>query len=359
MLFEASQSDLADLLVAVRKVTSTKTNPVFGFVHLALGENMLTATGTDGETTVESKLAVAQTSEPSVGLLSTMAVDYIKSLPPGKVSVRVSDDEAVVRSAVGEVSFRTQNAADFPAQQWPDGPVASMPALELIEAIDAVKFAAADESSRPAFAGVLFRDIEGVRNIVATDTFKLAVKTVKNPSGGEIDAVIPAEALKKLRSFLSAGETVGYVANAQAAVFTVGDVRLRTRLIVVDYPNWKGVIPQSPADRFTVDRAPLNESLRRLLSLSSSKVIRFEVTDGELLLRVDDNAELAKGCERVAADVAGAPEAFSLNGSYLSTALGSLGEKVEFAIAGSIKPVLLTSPDDASLQIVQMPIRSR
>ena len=92
--------------------------------------------------------------------------------------------------------------------------------------------------------------------------------------------LVPSRALRELtaaaggrrrRSTLRLGE--------RDATFEVGSIRLTTRLIEGEFPNYRGLIPQSYPNRLTVGREPLLDAVRRV------KLLAREATPVRMVMR--------------------------------------------------------------------------
>src|ERR1700709_2573689 len=102
---------------------------------------------------------------------------------------------------------------------------------------------------RPVLTGVFVPAAGSEMTMVATDSYRLAVKRTELESelGGEIDANIPARALRELGRILSSEgvdeATVSLLPNQ--AIFKAGAITLTTRLIEGQFPNFRQLLPES------------------------------------------------------------------------------------------------------------------
>ena len=127
--------------------------------------------------------------------------------------------------------------------------------MEFSSALTQVVRAASRDDARPILTGVLLAAEEGGLRLVATDSYRLALRDLPGTSllaeGKKV--LVPARALGELTRVLSGAATVTLRLGADQANFEVGDVRLTTRLIEGEFPNYRaadpGQLPQPAAGR--------------------------------------------------------------------------------------------------------------
>ena len=203
--------------------------------------------------------------------------------------------------------MRTHPAADFPRLP-PFRRRRRAPATGLAEALRQVVRAASSEDSRPILTGVLMAAEQGGLRLVATDSYRLAVRDLPGigvlPEGQKV--LVPSRALAELQRLLSSAAkavtapapaadegTDGGTAAAAVpaavlrlgdhdATFEVGPVKLTTRLIEGEFPNYRQLIPNDYPNRLIVGRDALLDAVRRVKLLA-----RDATTPVRIALRPD------------------------------------------------------------------------
>ena len=118
-------------------------------------------------------------------------------------------------------------------------------------------------------------------------TVRMAVRDLGGQSVLEEgqSVLVPSRALTEVIRSLGDAEEVTLVLGAQDATFRIGGVRVTTRLISGDFPNYRGLIPETQANTLTVDRHALIEAVRRVkLMARESTPIRLEMSHNSLEL---------------------------------------------------------------------------
>src|SRR6185369_13647029 len=140
-----------------------------------------------------------------------LLAEVARSLGDASVQIETREAEHDVEIQSGGSSFhlRVLSADDFPKLPEPaEQPGLSIPAAALQASIDLVARAASRDDMRPVLTGVFVVAREKEMTMVATDSYRLAVKRteLETELGGELEANIPARALRELSRILAAEE---------------------------------------------------------------------------------------------------------------------------------------------------------
>ncbi|TYP87998.1 MerR family transcriptional regulator [Blastococcus xanthinilyticus] len=123
----------------------------------------------------------------------------------------------------------------------------------LLEALRAVRFAVGTDPGLPMLTGVLLdADGDAVR-VVATDTYRLVVRTLPAElAGPPVSAILPLELVDRLLATAGSGPATVRVAGAEVAVETDGGV-LRADRVDADFPDYRRVLRDAGAARVELD----------------------------------------------------------------------------------------------------------
>ncbi len=117
----------------------------------------------------------------------------------------------------------------------------SIAANDLIQGLNQVVRAAANDDARPLLTGVLFTTDNGILRMIATDSYRLAVRDVPEVEGigGAHDLLVPARALQELQraaASLPDDGQIGVTLTDAEICFVVGGTSIASRLIDGNYP---------------------------------------------------------------------------------------------------------------------------
>lgn len=199
--------------------------------------------------------------------------------------------------------------------------------------------------------------------LAATDSFRLAEKTVSNHDGenDRTECIIPLRTAQELLRTLSLDPStdVRISIGEHQAIFEWGNTRVLSRLIDGAYPPYQNIIPASYETTLLVNREDLLKKIR-LAAVFSSRLndvtLRFSPTELEV---ATTNEEIGGTTGRMNAKGRGVSGAAVFNYRYLSDGLEAAGgENIVLNLNGVSGPTLIQNPSDTSYRYLVMPIRS-
>jgi DNA polymerase-3 subunit beta len=248
------REELVSKLSTVSRAVSTRaaTQALSG-VLLEAGEGSVTLSATDLDLGLRTSIEATVEGGGTVLLPGKLLAEVARSLADETVEIETREAERDVEIRSGSSSFhlRVLPAEDFPKLPSADGEPIRIPAAALAEAIDLVARAASRDDMRPVLTGVFVTASGNEMTMVATDSYRLAVKRteLETPLSGEIESNIPARALRELARIL-AGEGVDAAAitlQQNQAIFEAGSIP--------DHAADRGPVPQLPPAASRVLRA--------------------------------------------------------------------------------------------------------
>ena len=209
-------------------------------------------------------------------------------------------------------------------------------------ALRQVARAASSDESRPLLTGVLLAAEDDGLRLVATDSYRLAVRDLPGTTvlreGQKV--LVPSRPQRAG----PAGAVVGpdHVAvGEREATFEVGSARLTTRLIEGEFPNYRQLIPQHYPNRLTVEREALLEAVSRvkLLARDSTPIRLAMSADGlELTATTQD---IGQAAESLDAKYEGAEMVVAFNPDYLSAGVDAVtSDEVVLETLDALKPAV-------------------
>lgn len=362
MKFRCERDVLVEAFGAAgRAVTSRGGSlPVLSGLRLELTGDRLQLTGSDLDLTIVVGIEVAGTTDGVAVLPAKLTADIVRALEPGAVEVEVGDDEARIVAGRSQFSVRTIPAHEFPQLPAPADHVVELDAAAFADALRQVVSAASVDESRPILTGVLMAaEGDGLR-LVATDSYRLAVRDLPGTTvlaEGQ-SVLVPSNALKELTRVLGDVERLTLRLGERDASFEVGDLRLMTRLIEGEFPNYRGLIPQSHPNRLTVGRDALLDALRRVrLMAREATPVRLVMTeDGLELLAVTQDVGQAR--ESLDAKYEGLELTVAFNPEYLIAGIEvTPGDEITLETIDALKPALVRSDEGTDFLYLLMPVR--
>jgi DNA polymerase III subunit beta len=352
------------LATAGRAVASRGALAVLSGVRLELAGDRLTITGSDLELTVSVELTVSGLADGVAVVPSRLVNDIVKALEPGAVELETGDDEARIASGRSEFQLKTLPADEFPRVAAVEGDEVRFEADALVGALRQVLPAASGDDNRPILTGVLLAAEDRGLRLVATDSYRLAVRDLPGvsvlSSGKQV--LVPSRALAELsRSLGDGGELTLRLGERDASFSSAGEtggIVLTTRLIEGEYPNYQGLIPQNQPNRLTVGREALMEALRRvkLLARDATPVRLIMSSDGLELKAVTQ--DVGEGSESLDATYEGEDLTVAFNPDYLLAGVeAAAGDEITLSTMDSLKPAVVRTPASDDYLYLLMPVR--
>lgn len=251
--FKVNGQALAEAVkCAKRGISRRNAIPVLTCVHLiATGESVVVrATDLEVELAVSVPARVEQEGETVVP--ADVLSDLLKQIPFGDVAVQADHLHFTTKLRWGSSSYMLHG---FNADQFPHVPKAhndtglelTQPALKKI--LSQAVFACSRDETRPFLTGVHFVINGSELMAEATDGIRIARtgRTIDNPGGFEMNAIIPARSLKELSRVLSDKDAdMARIFLAKNHVcFDLGTVRVVSRLLDGQYPEVMWQVPAS------------------------------------------------------------------------------------------------------------------
>jgi len=364
MKITATKQSLLDALLVVSRAVSARAalQALSGILITADGEARLRAT--DMELGLDVGLEGEIEGGGSVVLPGRLLVEVVRSLPDGPVTLALREAEKDVEITAGSSKFhlRTLAAEDFPRFPEPEGDPVELPAEALRDTINRVARAASRDEARPVLTGVLVTADGEQLTMVATDSYRLAVKRTKLESAvpERLEANVPARALRELARLI---ETAGDEAlrvwlTRNQALFRVGQVSLSSRLIDGQFPNHDQLLPDSYEHEVKLPRSELLEVTRRVSQLAQrNAALRLSFSEGELVVSAE-TPDLGDARESLPAPYSGELLEIGFNPEFVRDGLESIdADEVVLKLISPLRPGLLEPSDADDFSYLVMPIR--
>ncbi len=363
MKFRCERDSLVEALGAAGRAVANRGGalPVLAGVRAELTGNRLKLTGSDLELTIETQIEVAGEADGVAVLPSKIALDVVKSLGDPRVEVSCEADEATIVAGRFESSIRLLPADEFPRLAMPADDAFTISAREFATALHQVVPAASADDARPILTGVLLAAEEGGLRLVATDSYRLAVRDIPGASilsEGQ-SVLVPSRALRELERLLGSAEEITLRLGEREASFEVGELRLTTRLIEGEFPNYRGLIPASHPNQLTVGRESLVEAVRRvkLMAREPNTPVRLAMS-AEGLELVAITQDVGQAHEQLDASYSGEELTVAFNPDYLLSGVEvSPGDEITLYTVDAQKPAVIRAQGADDFLYLLMPVR--
>ncbi len=367
MKFTCDRSALVDKLgVLARGVSTRSALPVLSGILLQAAEGRLDLFSTDMELSIKANLTTPVEREGEIVVPARLFSDVIRNLPDEEVVIEAS--EAAIKVSAGRAAFSLNAwaAADFPQTSTFDMSGAFTVGRDpFVETLNKVGRAASRDETRPILTGVLMTIMGDTLKMVATDSYRLAVKETKldHSLETEIQAIVPVKALSevtRLAAALGRGDIEVAIGENQA-VFKLsdpaGDVWIASRLIEGQFPNYKQLVPDTFEHEVAIDRGQLMATARRVSLLAQKNApLRMSFAENRLTMKALTQ-DVGQAEETLDVEFAGEAFEIGFNAAYLIEGVDAVdAEAIRLRFTSPLRPGLVSGADDDFTYLI-MPIR--
>jgi DNA polymerase-3 subunit beta len=355
---------VAKLSIVSRVVSARESTQALSGILVVAEADTVALSATDGTLGLRTQLDAAVTEAGTLLVPGRLFAELARSLGEGEVAIesREAERDVEIRSGGSRFHLRLLPAEDFPKVPDGDGEALKIPATALAETVDVVAPAASRDDMRPVLTGVLVSAAGEEMTMVATDSYRLAVKRteLEGGIGGELEANIPARALRELGRLVGgeSAEEVEVTLLANQAVFRLGSVVLNTTLIDGQFPNFRQLLPESYEHDVRLPRAEFLEVTRRVSQLAQRNApLRLSFSAGELKVSAS-TPDVGDAEETMPAAFEGEPLEIGFNPDFLKEGIESVtGEELVLRLISPLRPGLLQPVDNEDFRYLVMPIR--
>jgi DNA polymerase-3 subunit beta len=346
------------LQTVLRSVGARAGIPALSGVLIELSDTDLVLTTTDLELT--TRVHAGLTGEAGRILLpARLLAEIVKNLPSEDVELVTENGSVRVAGGRAKFEIRSLSPDDFPQVEGvAETRTMSISGAELSRALGQVAPAASRDETRPVLTGVLLEGEGDELRVVATDSYRLALRTLQVAGVDGTKVLVPARAVVEVARLAATEQEVQIeIASAQAG-FRLGDVFLQSRLIEGEFPAYRQLLPDDLPNRLTVAKGPFIEALKRVAVLAQDATPVF-LELGDDGIRLSCHAQgLGEGSEEVEGSYDGEDLRAAFNASYLETGLAATeADDVVIEFSDPQRPALVHAPDDRAFVYLLMPIR--
>lgn len=311
----------------------------------------------DGEFTVDSKIFS----------------EYIGLLPNKKVEIELKDLSFDIKCENYKTNIKGMSAEDYPLIPSVEKEVFYKIEAEVLkQALQQVIFSVSNSETRLELTGVFFDLDKDKIVLVATDSFRLAEKTIQVKSNSEKKngIIVPAKTLQEIIRILSAmkntelddqkKEVTFYVTENQI-LFEVDGIELVSRLIEGQYPDYKQIIPEKAETTCVVEKGELLRAVKASAIFSKTGIndINLDFPEGKNKLIISStSSQVGENTSELEASVKGSDNGVVINYRYLLDGINNIpSSNLKIDVVNSSTPCTLRGEKDDDYFYIIMPIK--
>jgi len=272
MKFTVLQSDLAKFISYVGRIVDSKPSlPVLGNILIDAQTDKIILMATNLEITTHIKIPASVTEMGVTTVPARTFSEYILSLTDGTIELVKKGQVLSVTAGSSSAQFNTMNPDNFPQMPESKGdPEMVFNAGELKTAMELVTFSAGVDATSPVFTGVYLASCEEGVSFVSTDGYRLSRYTLKiKDKSQKLPWLIPVKALKEFLKFVAGSQSDNLVnfylvSNSKQLLIEYKNIKMYTRLIEGEFPDYKAVIPTTHQTTVEMDFESFREVIKQV-----------------------------------------------------------------------------------------------
>ena len=374
MKFRCERDDLLGAVqFASRAISNRATLPVLSGLRMeATEDGRVRVAATDLELTMETAFAAAVDEPGKVIVPGRLFGEMSRNLSSGQVSVAGTEGEVEIGSGRGRFRVRSLTPDDYPALPIEDrdesaGVQVTLDANDLASALSQVVRAASGDESRQILTGVLWELESGRVTLAATDSYRLAVRSLEASGGPEVErkVVLPARTLGELaRALQGASGSVTALVKENLVAFSIegagedagGQWIIGSRFIEGEFPKYRQLLPEAYPNTLTVDRELLLEVTKRVGLLAQNNLpVKLQLAN-ELEVSAH-TPDVGEGQEVIEAEYEGESLVIAFNPQFLIDGASAISsQRIEMQVGDGLKPAILRG-ETGDFTYLLMPVR--
>jgi len=371
MKFTINKNILLESLVnVVRAISPKNIIPILNGIKFELSNEGLNLIASDSDITIKSFIPKEDIEsidvEGTIIIQSKYIIDIIRKLPSDLVNIEVIDGLKIrIFTETSQYNLNCLNSADYPQiiLEESNNPIILKSDI-LKNMIKQTIFAVSLQESRPLLTGLNLKIENNILEVVATDSYRLAKKTIKLDCEypNEVNIVIPGKNISEFDKIMSDNDDVEVHVFNNKILFKYKNIIFQSSLLNGTYPNTSNLIPN---DFEIIVNTTLNDfysSIDRAALLTQSKdknIVRMETLGNCLNVssfsseigKVEDRINITKNTDK---DIA-----ISFSSRYMMDALKTFNEEdLLILLNDDSSPIILKSIKDESLIQLILPIKT-
>lgn len=358
MRIRAERDDLVDVLSRANRAVSPRSPlPILQGLLVTVTGHSLRVTGTDLDMTVRTELEVEVLQEGRTVVPGRLITEAARKLPAGAVVLAAQEGEVELSGGGPRFGFRELAVDDFPvvAEATLAGAI-EVDGGDFLAALEQVVIAASRDDARPVLTGVYFESTDGGLRLVATDSYRLALRDLPGVRSS-MTGLVPVRALRELSRTVGSKKMQIALGDRDAS-FASSQGTLTVRLIEGSFPNYRQLLPSSYPSRLIVARDDLLQAIDRASLVAEDHIpIRLQLESGGVELSVS-RQDVGGETEHVTAEYQGDEMTIAFNSRYLNDGVGAVQEdQVVLDVVDPLKPGVVRGAEGEEYLYLLMPVR--
>ena len=373
MNFTILAKELKKGLSFTEKITGKNlTLPILNNLLIEALPNFLKISSTDLEVGIEWWGHCKTEKEGSIAVPAKFISQLVGVLPEEKIDIKTKGNTLLIEGKNIKTQIKGFSSEEFPIiPKFLKDIYIEMDGKKLKDGLISVVDMVSTSQVKPEISGVYFSFNKGSIKLVATDSFRLAEKTIKddfkNLFEKEINFILPQKTTRELINILpeEEGEKIRIYFSESQVMFetflpnsTHPEINLVSRQIDGEYPSYEEIIPKTSKTKIILNKDEFVKQIK-MAGLFGGKTneVLIKVGENNIEIKSQDD-EIGESELSMSAITEGDEVKVSFNYRFILDALTNIkSSEISFEMQGNDGPALIKPVGDASYLYVVMPIR--
>jgi DNA polymerase-3 subunit beta len=350
------------VLLAERIAGKKESLPVLSCILIDAGKEIILR-ATNLEAGIEITIPGEIEEKGVIAVPANIFSQTLRSIGSEKMILRNDEGNLIVESRGTKTLIKAIPHAEFPPLPTSgEKRGLKFPREKFLNALQSVVYAASPSMIRPELGSVFVSvKTQGI-TCVATDSFRLAEKSIPATSGkNEADILIPLKHAAELSYILerTQEEAVEIIAEDAQMSATLGGVRYISRVIDGQFPNYKDIIPKDILTEATILKNDFSEMLKkaRVFAGTEQHVGLHVYPKKKIFSATARSSDVGEMSDSIDAALSGEDIDINFHIGYLAECLPSIqSDSITLSFAGSGRPLVVKGVSDASFLYLVMPL---
>ncbi len=357
--------------IVEKSIAQNPTLPILKNILIRKEKDRIILIGTDLELAIKSWFDVKADSEEKIEttIPASKFSSFINNLFEEKINLDISENQVTIQTQNLKTKFQGIDSQDFPIiPKVKKENKFEIDAQILKNGFEAVLNASSINSSRPEISGILFYFNGQDLILAATDSFRLAQKTIssnyfKSSVEKEFKILIPLKTVNeyiRITEIINPEKYIEIFFDQNQILFDFPESQLISRLVNANFPEYQEIIPKHFTTKINASKEKIISSVK-LSSVFSSQINDLKIKVPENLKNLEfytQDASLGENKVLVEAKIEGKGLEISFNFKYLLDGLRPIkSDNVFIGLNENNTPTLIKDKDDETYIYILMPIK--
>ncbi|MEN9561124.1 MAG: hypothetical protein RIQ56_397 [Candidatus Parcubacteria bacterium] len=355
------QNLLSAIQITERMVGKKESLPVLSCILLS-AQSSFSIRATNLEAGLEVVVSGQIQEKGEVAVSAQILSQTIRSIVGDMIELWVEEGNLHVQSRGTKTLIKSVPHDEFPILPRSNANGLVISREIFLKGLGSVVYAASPSMIRPELGSVYIQTKGNSVVFVATDSFRLAEKTISNKVDvDEFELLIPLKHATELIYVLEkiSNETLSLVVEESQMMIFTSEVYFSSRVVDGNFPDYKAIIPKTPSSEITLLKADFGDMLKkaRVFSGEEQQVGLHVYPKKKIFSATARNPQIGEMSDSLDAALSGEDVDINFHIGYLSECLSSIPtDSITLSFSGVGRPLIIRGTGDSSFMYLVMPL---